>query len=216
MIYFDKMADSTFFIRYLDLSNPLGNDQIWIIGGKHGAGIQPEDVESLVKYAWSAEQKLYTSRPGKGGFNYAGMPHPEYFNRQYFAQSLYPDSTPSSKRVNDWYGGGFVGEADAQGDGRYLLLSWTSQAQGGQDNGIYQIQLAVLEFDDIPSVPIASASPSSSVWQPSPQKTPANMIPSGGKTVESFLNYDQDEKYYFGRILFTAIFIGSVAGRALF
>ena len=122
MVYFNKMVDSTFYIRYLQLNGPLTQDATWIAGGKNGKGLEAEDAEALVKYTWSAEQKLYASPPGPGGFNYAGMAHPEYFNTQYFPQSLYPSETPNDKRVNEWYGPGSAGV-----DGKTLLLSWTSQ-----------------------------------------------------------------------------------------
>ena len=122
MVYFNKMVDSTFYIRYLQLNGPLGHDTTWIAGGKNGKGLEAEDAEALVKYTWSAEQKLYASLPGPGGFNYAGMAHPEYFNTQYFARSLYPNKTPTRERVNEWYGPGSAGV-----DGKTLLLSWTSQ-----------------------------------------------------------------------------------------
>ncbi|KAL9101038.1 MAG: hypothetical protein Q9163_003653 [Psora crenata] len=161
MIYFNKMVDSTFYIRYLDLSSPLADDATWVPGGKNGKGVEAEDAEALVKYSWSAEQKLYVSPPGKGGFNYAGTPHPEFFNRQYFAKSLYPDRTPTKQRVNDWYGSSLVPEEEAGSDGRYLLISWTSQKVGGMDNnGIYEIQLALVEFDDIPVDPDVGWTPS--------------------------------------------------------
>ena len=122
MVYFNKMVDSTFYIRYLQLNGPLGQDATWIIGGKNGKGLEAEDAEALVRYTWSAEQKLYASPPGPGGFNYAGMAHPEYFNTQYFPRSLYSSSTPLKNRVNGWYGPGSAGV-----DGKTLLLSWTSQ-----------------------------------------------------------------------------------------
>lgn len=153
MIYFNKMVDSTFYIRYLDLDAPIGFDKIWITGGKSGQGIEAEDVEALVKYRWSPQQTLYISPPGPGGYNYAGMAHPEYFNRQYFSKSLYPKGTPEDKRKNGWYGSSLITEAEAGGDGRFLLLSWTSQLGGGPDSGIYQVQLAMLEFDEIPAGP---------------------------------------------------------------
>ncbi len=156
MIYFNKMVDSTFYIRYLDIDNPTGDDAVWTTGGKEGKGIQAEDAEALVKYPWSPQQTLYISPPGPGGFNYAGMAHPEFFNRQYFAQSLYSQNTPENRRKNDWYGSELITEAAAGGDGKYLLLSWTSQLGGGRDSGIYRIQLAVVEFDDIPARPGAS------------------------------------------------------------
>ncbi len=72
MIYFNKMVDSTFYSRYLNLNEPIGQDKTWVAGGKNGKGIIAEDVEALVKYRWSAEQKLWESSTGKGGFNYAG------------------------------------------------------------------------------------------------------------------------------------------------
>ncbi|KAL8806753.1 MAG: hypothetical protein Q9182_001151 [Xanthomendoza sp. 2 TL-2023] len=165
MVYFNKLVDSTFRIRFLDLNDPVGKDPIWPRRGKRGHGIAPEDVEALVKYAWSPEQELYRSPPAKGGFNYAGIAHPEYFNRQYFAPSLYPKGTERDERRNQWYGTGSVSEKDAGGDGKHLLLSWTSQLRGGLNSGIYQIQLAKVEFDNIPGNPeehFPSASASSS------------------------------------------------------
>ncbi|KAI4148746.1 MAG: hypothetical protein L6R39_002703 [Caloplaca ligustica] len=166
MVYFNKFVDSTFRIRFLDLNNPVGQDPIWPKRGKNSAGIAPEDVEALVKYGWSPEQELYRSPPGKGGFNYAGMAHPEYFNRQYFAPSLYPQGTSASRRRNPWYGSSTVSEKDAGGDGKHLLLSWTSQLRGGFNSGIYQVQLAKVEFDGIPDNPegdFPSAAASSSM-----------------------------------------------------
>lgn len=122
MVYFNKMVDSTFYVRYLQLNGPLGQDATWITGGKNGKGIEAEDAEALVRYTWSAEQTLYASPPGPGGFNYAGMAHPEYFNTQYFPASLYPTHTPIKQRVNAWYGPGTAGV-----DGKSLMLSWTAQ-----------------------------------------------------------------------------------------
>ena len=160
MIYFNKMVDSTFYVRYLQLDEPIGQDGTWRVGGKNGKGIQAEDVEALVKYEWSSEQKLYESPPGKGGFNYAGNAHPEYFNTQYFPQSLYPVGTKTSQQRNGWFGSDLVSEKEGGGDGRNLLLSWTSQVEGGMDNGIYQIGLALLTFDEIPLSPGGASSPS--------------------------------------------------------
>ena len=128
MVYFNKMVDSTFYLRYLQLNGPLRQDTTWIAGGKNGKGLEAEDAEALVKYIWSAEQKLYASPSGPGGFNYAGMAHPEYFNTQYFARSLYPSKTPTRERVNEWYGPGGAGV-----DGKTLLLSWTSQVSSSRD-----------------------------------------------------------------------------------
>ena len=174
MVNFNKMVDSTFYIRYLELNEPLRKDNTWVSGGKNGKGISSEDVEALVKYHWSSEQKLYASPPGKGGFNYAGIAHPEYFNTQYFAPSLYPSGTKPSNQRNDWYGSSLISKKDGGGDGRNLLLSWTSQVVGGTDNGIYQIQLAILTFDNIPQKPAAGSSPSAAtsagLMRPSPTK----------------------------------------------
>ena len=170
MVYFNKLVDSTFFLRYLQLDVPLANDSIWTIGGKNSKGIVAEDTEALIRYAWSAEQILYASPPGPGGFNYAGMAHPEFFNTQYYPQSLYSPHTPRNKRSNAWYGP--LSQESAGPDGKNLLLSWTSQVNhqtltlvsrmsikadwqlqkiGGKDNGLYEIQLARVTFDDIPA-----------------------------------------------------------------
>ena len=194
MVYFNKHVDSTFYIRYLDLNQPLRqNDTTWLKEGKSGEGIQAEDVEALIKYSWSPEQTLYVSPTGPGGFNYAGTSHPEYFNRQYFAPSLYPTGTRPENRKNAWYGTYLVSEEKANGDGRYLMLSWTSQLHGGFDSGIYQIQLAMVEFDDIPGIPRPSSTtglypsptnPSQTTGKPS--KAPSNMIPSDASSVYIF------------------------------
>lgn len=190
MIYFNKLADSTFYIRYLNTDSPVGSDAIWGRGGRHGEGIQSEDVEALVKYAWSPQQTLYGSPPGKGGFNYAGMAHPEYFNRQYFGQSLYPDGMRAAKRKNDWYGSQLTAEPDAGGDGRHVLLSWTSQLHGGLDASFYQVQLAMVEFDDIPtSTATITSAPSNTFGSTIPPHSTTshrsidmNMVPKGSGT----------------------------------
>ncbi|MCJ1464253.1 hypothetical protein MMC07_002866 [Pseudocyphellaria aurata] len=189
MIYFNKLADSTFYIRYLNTDSPVGSNAIWGRGGRHGKGIQSEDMEALVKYAWSPQQKLYGAPPGPGGFNYAGMAHPEYFNRQYFGQSLYPDGMRAAERQNDWYGSQLTAESNAGGDGRHVLLSWTSQLHGGLDASIYQVQLAMVEFDDIPtSTATITSAPSNSLGSTIPHSTTShksidmNMAPKGSGT----------------------------------
>ena len=199
------------------------------MGGKNGKGIQQEDAEALVKYTWSPEQKLYVSPTGPGGFNYAGTAHPEYFNRQYFAQSLYSASTPLRQRQNSWYGSSILEEADAGGDGRHLLLSWTSQIQGGQNNGVYQIWLAKVEFDSLPVEPWASSTatavtvstPSTSTHGPSPTdsqkpaKTCENMIPcNGAEKAVSMFGHDQREGYSFWAAGWELGLIGGVVGGA--
>ena len=141
MIYFNSMADSTFYMRYLELNGDL---------------IVPEFVAALVLYSWSREHKIWTSPTKQGGYNYAGTAHPEFFNRQYFAPTLYPASTPKAKRVNKWYGSNLLAENAPRIDGKYLLLSWTAQL----GTGIYQVQLALLEFDDIPPLSTTTKSPS--------------------------------------------------------
>lgn len=205
----------------------LGTDPTWTVGGKNGKGIQAEDVEALVKYAWSPEQKLYASPAGAGGFNYAGTAHPEYFNRQYFADSLYPDSTPFRQRRNAWYGSSILGETDAGGDGRHLLLSWTSQIQGGLNNGVYQIWLAKVEFDSLPVEPSASSTasaatvstPSTATPSPTdsqkPVKTCENMIPcnSGERSVTVF-GKDYRKDYGFWAVVWELGLIGGVIGGA--
>ena len=203
MVYFNKMVDSTFYMRYLNLDSPLGADPIWVTAGKNGEGVLHEDAEAIVKYAWSPEQKLWVSPTSKGGFNYAGMAHPEFFNRQYFAPSLYPDSTPQKRRINDWYGSSLISEKDPVSDGKSILLSWTAQLRGGVDQGIYQVQLAVLTFDDIPpDRPASGSSPGSgsTATRPAstsptndghrPINTAANMIEQGqGNSRYSLLGY---------------------------
>ncbi|KAI9723422.1 MAG: hypothetical protein M1812_001306 [Candelaria pacifica] len=159
LVYFNRMVDSTFYIRYLDLDQPTEDSELWIKGGKNGKGIQHEDAEALIRYVWAPEQKLYVSPQEQGGFNYAGQAHPEYFNRQSLAPSLWPNKTPASNRKTDWYGGSVLKESDAGGDGRHLLLSWTAQKRGGFDAGLYEIQLAKVEFDAIPSSTTASFVP---------------------------------------------------------
>lgn len=207
MVYFNKMVDSTFYMRFLDLDAPLATDPVWITGGKNGEGIVPEDAEALVKYAWSTEQKLWVS-PTAQSFNYAGLAHPEFFNRQYFAPSLYPSSTAKERRLNAWYGSGLVNEKTAGSDGKYLLLSWTAQLKSGTNNGIYQVQLAVLEFDDIPpnpavstgvaSKPVATSTASDSASSTrqghKPVNTDMNMIEKGqGNALGSFLGFDDNK-----------------------
>lgn len=226
MVYFNKMTDSTFYIRYLDLNTPLSSDPVWIRGGKNGTGVVQEDAEALVKYAWSPEQMLYKSPSGPGGFNYAGTPHPEFFNRQYFARSLYPDTTPDAQKRNAWYGSDLVPEASAGGDGRHLLLSWTSQLHGGLDTGIYQIRLAMVEFGDIPAPPSSSVSsstgmPDTPTVSPSskasgkPQKPGnggENMLSGQGGTLSSFLGYGKRQAYGSWVILCELGLLGGIVG----
>lgn len=86
MIYFNDVADSTFYFRYLDLSAPRGST---CRNAGHAFG--PDDIETLASFHWSPEIKLWGSPATKHGYNYAGQVHPEYFNRQYYAPSVYSD-----------------------------------------------------------------------------------------------------------------------------
>jgi hypothetical protein len=189
-IYLNKLADSTFYIRYLDIDKPSCGSSAWIKGGKSGKGIGPDDAEAIVWYEWSPQQTLYVSPPGKGGFNYAGFAHPEFFNRQYLSPALYYDDVPASKRKNDWYGSKVLSESAAGGDGKNLLLSWTSQEQGGWGTGIYQVMLARLEFNDIPLNPAKPTltKPSTSTAKPAHTKFVASGIgdPNGAATLSPF------------------------------
>ena len=156
IVYMNCMVDLTFYICYLDLENPLNaNLTTWLQGGKQSRGITAVDVEALVMYAWSAEQVMYKSSPGPGGFNYLGTAHPEYFNCQYYPVSGHYKTAERNPDADggEWYGSGEVSKSDTGGDGWHLLLSWMSQIRGGLDTGIYKIQLARVEFGDVPRDP---------------------------------------------------------------
>jgi hypothetical protein len=195
-----------------------GHDPVWIVGGKNGTGIQQEDAEALVKYAWSPQQTLYVSPTGPGGFNYAGTPHSEYFNRQYFAKSLYPDGTPAEQQQNAWYGSSIRAETDASIDGKTILLSWTSQLQGGQNTGIYQICLATVEFDTIVEGPLASptassalaGSPTSTGGRSSSTGTPGGTVLGDGERTKSILGHSQTKSYGFWSLVWELGLIGGM------
>ncbi len=110
LVYMNKLADSTFYIRFLDLRRPRAGPALaakmdgWLrngtyekderggFGGSGGGGggiggIGPEDVDALARYAWSPAQVLHRTPPGKGGYSYAGAVHPEYFSRRYYPRS---------------------------------------------------------------------------------------------------------------------------------
>ena len=197
MLYFNHKGDSTFYARYLNLTSSLPNDgdsdedkKVWQVGGKNGHGIDAEDAEALLHYSWSEEQTLYTSPAGKGGYNYAGTCHPEFFNTQYFAPSLYPSKTPDKDRRNEWYGSDFVTQEDAGADGKYLLLSWTSQRK----KGVYEVRLAVAEFDDIPVGPGSPEKQHGKAGMETtkgatPTKDPKVTLPSDPKESAAFLRH---------------------------
>ena len=136
MVYFKKNGDSTFYFRYLNLAKDIYD------GKSFGSAIQSTFVEYLSEFQWSAEAVLYESPPGPGGYNYAGTAHPEFFNRDYY-------SGLGLGEVNPWYGQNVVAVPAARDDGKHLMLSWTSQLQGGANTGVYQIVMAVVEFNDL-------------------------------------------------------------------
>ncbi|KAJ9669679.1 hypothetical protein H2201_000063 [Coniosporium apollinis] len=142
MIYFN-VADSTFYFRYLDLSAPRGSTY-----RNAGHVFGPDDIEALASFHWSPEIKLWRSPPTRHGYNYAGQVHPEYFNRQYYAPSVYPGAQPTDF---PFYGSGVV-DPEAP-DGKHILLSYTRQ----MGNGRYQVELAKLEFEGIPGRPETDA-----------------------------------------------------------
>ncbi|KAF1982719.1 hypothetical protein K402DRAFT_424293 [Aulographum hederae CBS 113979] len=140
LVYFNKIADSTFWIRYLDLEAPISPSTIWRKGGKNGEGIRAVDAEALVMYRWSEQQILYRSVPEEN-FNYAGQVHPEFFNREYYSSALFQGGSGGK---SPWLGAGEVSEEGTQ-DGKHLLLSWTAVTHEG-----YVIKLARVEFEDLP------------------------------------------------------------------
>lgn len=77
LVYSNGKANSTFYIRYLNLETFVYPAKLWFKGGKYGKGPQVEDVEAVFRYAW------YKSPPGPKGFNYTRLTNPEFFNNQY-------------------------------------------------------------------------------------------------------------------------------------
>ena len=151
LIYINNFADSTFRLRFLDLNAPRALSDTWPRGGRNGQGIVAEDSEAIAQYAWSEEQVLYISPNGNSGYNYAANAHPEYFNRHFYANSLYAHDTPKQKRQNEWLGSSLVNERKAGGDGKHLLLSWTAQVRDGRGSGVlWEIWMAKVEFADLP------------------------------------------------------------------
>ncbi|KAI9894706.1 MAG: hypothetical protein M1814_002062 [Vezdaea aestivalis] len=172
LVYFDHFADSLFLVRYLNLSAPFDStSKIWPAGGRQGGGVFHEDVEALVHYSWSDSQLLFNTTPKAGGFNYAGVAHPEYFNRAYYPTTdyYYPPGQVFGEKRGEWYGESVIPEAQAGGDGRNLLVSWTAQLKGGVDSGIYQPHVGLVRFDDIPQ---PGERPIKGDGTPTPQKYP--------------------------------------------
>jgi hypothetical protein len=184
IVHMDDWPDSMFFMRYLDLSQPLHpGDDAWPVGGRNGKAPSQLDVEHILHYKWTDSQILYKSPPGNGGYNYLGAVHAQYFNRQYYPQS--PEFQQMPGQTGQWYGGEFVPEpAAGQDDGKHLMLSWTAQVHGGADTGVYQIQMAVVTLGPIEPGFIANSTSNSSneattEKQPKGRKrTPRSPIPS--------------------------------------
>jgi hypothetical protein len=93
MSYLNGMHDGVFYARYLDLNAPIRNqgtqNETWVRGGRNGDGVHHEDVEALTMYRWSEEMVLHipstlSGRPAQG------QVHSEWFNRQYYAESMFP------------------------------------------------------------------------------------------------------------------------------
>ena len=180
LVYFNNQADSTFYARYLDLDITICPTERWIKGGKYGNGIEAEDVEAVYRYAWSSEQVMYRSPPGPKGFNYAGLAHPEFFNKQYYSNHCYWYQGLDSDMEGGWFGGGLVGPEQAGGDGRHLLLSWTSQEDGLIGGGRYQVMLAKVELDHtIQSSATPFATPSQTGSSTTPNASHGGIVTAG-------------------------------------
>jgi hypothetical protein len=186
-VYFNDQADSTFYIRYLDLETLVCPAEDWFKGGKYGRGIQAEDVEAVLRFSWSDEQVLYRSPPGPKGFNYAGLAHPEFFNNQYYAKWTYWNQGIDSTMESGWLGGGVVGQEQADGDGQHLLLSWTSQEEGLSGNGRYQVMLAKVEFDTakMQSSTAPPGIPSHTSTPPTPSASHCGKVNAGSSVCHS-------------------------------
>ena len=149
LVYMNADADSTLYVRYLDLNILLcaGNGNIWQKGGINGQGVQKRDAEAIIHYQWSDSQVLVkTPVPADNAkYNYAGMAHPEYFNRQYYQDWMYSNGGIDSDMRSPWLGQDIITEADAGGDGKHLMVSWTTPGKNG-----YEIVMAKVELDRVP------------------------------------------------------------------
>jgi len=84
IVYFNRLVDNSFYIRFLDRQHPLyimkagriQYDAGWPINKTLTAG----DVEAIGHYTWSGQYKLYETEQGKGGFSYAGSVGVDYFS----------------------------------------------------------------------------------------------------------------------------------------
>src|SRR3954452_6179554 len=64
-------ADSTFYIRYLDLDILFCHAKLWVKGGRYGKGLQAEDVEAVPRYAWFPKQVCKSRHSVPKASNYA-------------------------------------------------------------------------------------------------------------------------------------------------
>lgn len=72
LVYMNTDADSTLYVRYLDLNTLLcaDNGTAWQRGGINGRGIKKEDTEAIFHYQWSDSQVLVrTPVPADGKYN---------------------------------------------------------------------------------------------------------------------------------------------------
>ncbi|KAI5811147.1 hypothetical protein DFH27DRAFT_648518 [Peziza echinospora] len=113
IIYFNRLVDNSFYIRYLDLSLPLSNQSTrdGITWYAHRE-ITAQDVQAVVKYAWSRQYRLYETKQGKGGFSYAGGVAGSYFEGGY-------ERNPT--------GFGREGRGRGGDEREFVLLTWTMQ-----------------------------------------------------------------------------------------
>jgi hypothetical protein len=140
LIYMTALADSTLYLRYLDLSRPICNNSIW----PANSSITANDAAALTRYAWSDPQVLYHT-PKSTLFNYAGMAHPAFFNTQYYQDWMYSNGGIDSVMRSPWVGSEVVSEKEAGGDGKYLMVSWVTHGQG-ESGSVYDIVMARVEL----------------------------------------------------------------------
>ena len=83
-MYFNRLVDNSFYIRFLDRQHPLyilkeGRIQ-YDTGWPINKTLTANDVEAIGHYTWSGQYKLYETEQGKGGFSYAGSISMDYFS----------------------------------------------------------------------------------------------------------------------------------------
>ena len=110
-------------------------------------GVKKEDAEAIIHYQWSDSQVLVkTPVPADGTkYSYAGMAHPEYFNRQYYQDWMYSNGGIDSDMRSPWLGQDIIDEPGAGGNGKHLMVSWTTPGKNG-----YEIVMAKVELDRAP------------------------------------------------------------------